>query len=146
MPEFRLYNTLTRETAPFAPADGETVRLYTCGPTVYNPAHLGNFRTFLFEDLLRRSLRLRGWKVEQAMNLTDVDDKIIKRASEQGKKITEVTEPIVQVFHEDRKYLRIEDAEHYLKATDYIPQMIALVERLVAKGVAYVADDKSVYF
>jgi len=143
---FRLHNTLTRETAPFAPADGETVRLYTCGPTVYNPAHLGNFRTFLFEDLLRRSLRLRGWKVEQAMNLTDVDDKIIKRATEQGKTITEVTEPIVKIFHEDRKYLRIEDAEHYPLATAYIPQMIALVEKLVKKGVAYVADDKSVYF
>jgi cysteinyl-tRNA synthetase len=144
--EFRLHNTLTRETAPFAPADGETVRLYTCGPTVYNPAHLGNFRTFLFEDLLRRTLRLRGWKVEQAMNLTDVDDKIIKRATEQGKTITEVTEPIVTIFHEDRKYLRIEDAEHYPRATDYIPQMIALVEKLVQKGVAYVAEDKSVYF
>ena len=146
MTEFRLFNTLTRETAPFAPADGETVRLYTCGPTVYNPAHLGNFRTFLFEDLLRRALRLRGWKVEQAMNITDVDDKIIKRATEQGKTIVEVTDPVVAVFHEDRKYLRIEDAEHYPRATDYIPQMIALVEKLIAKGVAYVAEDKSVYF
>ena len=146
MTEFRLFNTLTRETAPFAPSDGETVRLYTCGPTVYNPAHLGNFRTFLFEDLLRRALRLRGWKVEQAMNITDVDDKIIKRATEQGKTIVEVTDPVVAVFHEDRKYLRIEDAEHYPRATDYIPQMIALVEKLIAKGVAYVAEDKSVYF
>jgi cysteinyl-tRNA synthetase len=146
MPEFNLYNTMTREVAPFAPADGETVRLYTCGPTVYNPAHLGNFRTFLFEDLLRRALRLRGWKVEQVMNLTDVDDKIIKRATEQGKTIGEVTDPIVEIFHADRKYLRIEDAEHYPRATAYIPQMIALVERLVANGVAYVADDKSVYF
>ena len=146
MTEFRLFNTLTRETAPFAPADGETVRLYTCGPTVYNPAHLGNFRTFLFEDLLRRALRLRGWKVEQAMNITDVDDKIIKRATEQGKTIVEVTDPVVVIFHEDRKYLRIEDAEHYPRATDYIPQMIALVEKLIANGVAYVAEDKSVYF
>lgn len=146
MPEFRLYNTMTREVEPFAPADGETVRLYTCGPTVYNPAHLGNFRTFLFEDLLRRALRLRGWKVEQVMNLTDVDDKIIKRATEQGKSIGEVTDPIVEIFHADRKYLRIEDAEHYPRATAYIPQMIALVERLIANGVAYVAEDKSVYF
>lgn len=146
MPEFRLFNTMTRRTEPFAPADGDTVRLYTCGPTVYNPAHLGNFRTFLFEDLLRRALRLRGWKVEQVMNLTDVDDKIIKRATEQGKSIGEVTDPVVKVFHEDRKYLRIEDAEHYPRATAYIPQMIALVERLIANGVAYVADDKSVYF
>lgn len=146
MPEFRLYNTMTRKVESFAPADGETVRLYTCGPTVYNPAHLGNFRTFLFEDLLRRTIRLRGWKVEQVMNLTDVDDKIIKRATEQGKTIGEVTDPIVEIFHADRKYLRIEDAEHYPRATAYIPQMIALVERLVANGVAYVAEDKSVYF
>lgn len=146
MPEFRLFNTMTRAVEAFAPADGETVRLYTCGPTVYNPAHLGNFRTFLFEDLLRRTIRLRGWKVEQVMNLTDVDDKIIVRASEQGKTIGEVTDPIVAIFHEDRKYLRIEDAEHYPRATAYIPQMIALVERLIANGVAYVAEDKSVYF
>ena len=146
MPEFRLYNTMSRRVEDFAPADGDTVRLYTCGPTVYNPAHLGNFRTFLFEDLLRRVLRLRGWKVEQVMNLTDVDDKIIVRASQQGKTIHEVTDPVVEVFHADRKYLRIEDAEHYPRATAYIPQMIALVERLIANGVAYVADDKSVYF
>src|SRR4051812_4230402 len=146
MPEFRLYNTLTRQVEPFAPADGTTVRMYTCGPTVYNPAHLGNFRTFLFEDLMRRALALHGRKVEQVMNLTDVDDKIIKRAKDQGKTITQVTAPVIEIFHHDRKYLRIQKAEHYPKATDYIPQMIALVERLVEKGVAYVADDRSVYF
>ena len=94
MSEFRLYNTLTRTTEPFAPADGHTVSMYTCGPTVYNPAHLGNFRTFLFEDLLRRTLRLRGWGVKQVMNLTDVDDKIITRASQTGRTFTEVTSPI----------------------------------------------------
>jgi cysteinyl-tRNA synthetase len=146
MPEFRLYNTLTRQVEPFAPADGTTVRMYTCGPTVYNPAHLGNFRTFLFEDLMRRVLALRGWKVEQVMNLTDVDDKIIKRAREQGKTITEVTNPVIEIFHRDREYLRIQKAEHYPRATDFIPQMIALVETLVKKGVAYLADDGSVYF
>jgi cysteinyl-tRNA synthetase len=144
--DFRLYNTLTRQVEPFAPADGTTVRMYTCGPTVYNPAHLGNFRTFLFEDLMRRVLALRGWKVHQVMNLTDVDDKIIKRAQEQGKTITEVTEPVIVIFHRDREYLRIQAAEAYPKATDFIPQMIALVERLVANGVAYQADDGSVYF
>jgi cysteinyl-tRNA synthetase len=144
--DFKLFNTLSRSVEPFAPADGRTVRMYTCGPTVYNPAHLGNFRTFLFEDLLRRALRLRGWAVEQVMNLTDVDDKIIKRAVEQGKTIREVTEPIVEIFHADREFLRIERAEHYPKATEYLPQMIALVERLMAKGVAYQAEDGSVYF
>ena len=145
-PHVRLYNTMSRAVEPFAPADGHTVRMYTCGPTVYNPAHIGNFRTFLFEDLLRRTLRLAGWKVEQVMNLTDVDDKIIVRAAQQGKSIREVTEPVTEVFHADRAYLRIENAEHYPKATDYIPQMIALVQRLIDRGVAYQADDGSVYF
>ena len=146
MPELRLYNSLTRQDEPFAPADGHTVRLYTCGPTVYNPAHLGNFRTFLFEDLLRRVIRLRGWNIEQVMNLTDVDDKIIKRATEQGKTIRQVTDPVVETFHADREFLRVQRAEHYPRATDYIAEMITLVQRLEAKGVAYKADDGSVYF
>src|SRR5690349_16771305 len=109
-PSFRLYNTLTRAVEAFAPADGKTVHMYSCGPTVYNPAHLGNFRTFLFNDLLRRAFTLRGWSVRQVMNLTDVDDKIIKRANEQGKTIREVTEPVTQVFFADRDYLRIQPA------------------------------------
>jgi cysteinyl-tRNA synthetase len=146
MPEFRLFNTLTRSIEPFAPADGATVNIYSCGPTVYNPAHLGNFRTFLFVDLLRRALKLRGWTPKQVMNLTDVDDKIIRRAAEQKKTIREVTEPVTEIFHADREYLRIERAEEYPKATDYIPQMIALVQRLIERGVAYVAEDNSVYF
>lgn len=142
----RLYNSLTRSVEPFVPADGETVRMYTCGPTVYNPAHIGNFRTFLFEDLLRRVLCANGWRVVQVMNLTDVDDKIIKRAVEQKKTITQITEPVTEIFHADRKYLRIEDAEQYPKATTHIPEMIALVQTLLDKGIAYIADDKSVYF
>lgn len=146
MPEFLLYDTLTRQVTPFAPADGRTVRMYTCGPTVYNPAHLGNFRTFLFEDLLRRSLQLAGWEVEQVMNLTDVDDKIIRRADERGVKIGEITEPMIEVFTRDRRWLRIEDAEHYPRATEYVPQMIELVQRLLERGVAYKAEDGSVYF
>jgi cysteinyl-tRNA synthetase len=144
--EFRLYNTLSRKIEPFAPEDGKTVRLYTCGPTVYRPAHLGNFRTFLFEDLLRRVLALRGWKPFQVMNLTDVDDKIIKSASERGLSIGEVTAPITEIFHKDRAFLRIEDAELYPKATDHIPEMIGIVERLVESKLAYLADDGSVYF
>ena len=146
MSDFRLYNTLTRQVESFTPADGRTVRMYTCGPTVYNPAHLGNFRTFLFEDLMRRVLALRGWRVEQVMNLTDVDDKIIRRAFEQGKSITQVTEPVIEIFHRDREYLRIQPAEQYPRATEFIPQMIALVQRLVDRGVAYQAEDGSVYF
>lgn len=146
MTDFVLYNTLTRRLEPFAPADGETVRIYTCGPTVYNPAHLGNFRTFLFEDLLRRVIRLRGWKVHQVMNLTDVDDKIIARANERGLTIGEVTEPMAEVFQRDREFLRVESAEAYPKATTHIPEMIALVERLMARGLAYQAEDGSVYY
>ena len=146
MTEFSLYNTLTRRVEPFAPADGRAVRMYTCGPTVYNPAHLGNFRTFLFEDLLRRTLRLRGWDVRQVMNLTDVDDKIIKRAAEQGTTIDRITEPMTEVFQRDREYLRIEPAEIYPKATEHIPEMISLVEALQERGLAYQAEDGSVYF
>jgi cysteinyl-tRNA synthetase len=146
MPEFRLYNTMSRTVEPFAPADGHTVRLYTCGPTVYNPAHIGNFRTFLFEDLLRRALRLQGWRVEQVMNLTDVEDKIIAKAHRIGTTIDAVTEPMIAQFFADRDYLKIEPAEHYPRATQYIAGMIALVQQLQAKGLAYRADDGSVYF
>jgi len=146
MPEFRLYNSMTRTVEPFVPADGDTVRMYACGPTVYNPAHLGNFRTFLFADLLRRALKLAGFKVRQVMNLTDVDDKIIKRATEQGKPVREITEPVIATFLADRDYLRIEPAEHYPRATDFIVEMVDLVRRLEQKGIAYQADDKSVYF
>jgi cysteinyl-tRNA synthetase len=146
MSDFRLYNTLTRSIEAFEPEDGKTVRMYTCGPTVYKPAHLGNFRTFLFEDLLRRVIALRGWKLVQVMNLTDVDDKIIKSASEQGIKITDVTAPVERTFNEDRHFLRIQDAEFYPKATDHIPEMIAIVERLVERKLAYKADDGTVYF
>src|ERR1700722_1664409 len=117
MPEFRLYNTLTRTVEPFAPTDGAAVRVYTGGPTVYNPAHIGNFRTFLFEDLLRRALRLHGWAIDQVMNLTDVDDKIIAKAARLGVPINEVTEPMIARFYADRDYLRIEPAEHYPRAT-----------------------------
>jgi cysteinyl-tRNA synthetase len=144
--EFRLYNTLTRKVEPFVPADGKTVRMYACGPTVYKPAHLGNFRTFLFGDLLRRVLALRGWTVKQVMNLTDVDDKIIQSAHERGLRISEATAPITEIFHADRAFLRIQDAELYPKATDHIPEMVSIVEKLVAANLAYVADDKSVYF
>ena len=146
MTEFRLYNTLTRAIEPLVPEDGKTVRMYTCGPTVYNPAHLGNFRTFLFEDLLRRAIRMKGWGVHQVMNLTDVDDKIIRRAVEKGMTIGQVTEPVIGIFHDDRKFLRIEDAEAYPRATEYIAEMIALVSTLMERGLAYQAEDGSVYY
>jgi cysteinyl-tRNA synthetase len=145
-PDFRLYNTLTRKVESFSPADGETVRIYACGPTVYKPAHLGNFRTFLFGDLLRRVIALRGWKNFQVMNLTDVDDKIIKSASERGISIAEATAPIARIFHEDRAFLRIQDAELYPRATDHIQEMIGIVKRLEERKLAYKAEDGTVYF
>ena len=145
-PPFLLYDTMARRVEPFAPADGKTVRLYTCGPTVYNFAHIGNFRTFLFEDLLRRAFRLRGWSVDQAMNLTDVEDKIIAKAVKERVTIGDVTAPMIVQFFKDLDYLKIQHAEHYPRATEYIPQMIALVQTLEARGLAYRADDGSVYF
>lgn len=146
MTELRLFNTLSRSVETLTPSDGSTVRMYTCGPTVYNPAHLGNFRTFLFEDLLRRAIALHGWNVHQVMNLTDVDDKIIRRAAEKSIKISDVTEPVIGVFHSDRKFLRIQDAEQYPRATEHIPEMISLVSSLIEKGLAYQSDDGSVYY
>ncbi len=141
-----LFNTLSRRVEPLAPLAPPRVTLYTCGPTVWNYAHIGNFRTFLFEDLLRRHLKQSGYDVFQIMNLTDVDDRIIKEAGKAGKTITEQTAPFVAAFHEDRKFLRIEDAEAYPRATGSIPAMVKLVTRLLEKGVAYKADDGSVYF
>lgn len=146
MSDFRLYNTLTRSIETFAPGDGETVRVYTCGPTVYKPAHLGNFRTFMFEDLLRRVIKLRGWSIVQVMNLTDVDDKIIKSAAEQGLTISEITAPVIQIFNSDRAFLRIQDAEIYPRATDHIPEMIGIVDALVKRKLAYLAEDGTVYY
>ena len=146
MPELRLYNSLTRQDEPFAPADGHTVRLYTCGPTVYNPAHLGNFRTFLFEDLLRRVIRLRGWNVEQVMNLTDVDDKIIRRANEEGVAIDVISRRYEEVFLADLDALGVRRPDVMPRATENIPQMAALIATLLEKGHAYRTDDGSVFF
>jgi cysteinyl-tRNA synthetase len=142
----RLYNTLTRQIEPFVPLQPGRVTLYTCGPTVYNYAHIGNFRTFLFEDLLRRWLEHSGYDVFHMMNLTDVDDRTIKAARQAGKRLTEHTEPFTRAFFEDRDYLRIKPAHVYPRATQSIPLMIALVERLLAQGVAYKGEDGSIYF
>ncbi|MFL5460916.1 MAG: cysteine--tRNA ligase [Gemmatimonadales bacterium] len=142
----RLYNTLSRQVEPFEPLQRGRVSLYTCGPTVYNYAHIGNFRTFLFEDLLRRWLEASGYDVFHVMNITDVDDKTINGAKQAGKPLREYVRHYIDAFHEDRQYLRIREASAYPRATDYIPQMIALVEGLLKKGIAYKGDDGSVYF
>src|SRR5213082_2773688 len=143
-----LYNTLTRRVEPFTPlaAPPARVTLYTCGPTVWNYAHIGNFRTFLFEDLLRRHLAYSGYDVFHIMNLTDVDDRTIKAAAAAGKRLDEHTAPFVQAFFEDRDYLRITPAHVYPRATESVPAMVRLVERLLERGIAYKADDGSIYF
>ncbi len=141
-----LFNTLTRRVEPLQPLAPPRVTLYTCGPTVWNYAHIGNFRTFLFEDLLRRWLERSGYDVFHIMNLTDVDDRTIKAARQVGKKLTAHTAPFTKAFFEDRDYLRIKPAHVYTPATEYMPQMIALVSKLLERGVAYKGEDGSVYF
>src|SRR5436305_3244597 len=141
-----LFNTLTRRVEPLQPLAPPRVTLYTCGPTVWNYAHIGNFRTFLFEDLLRRYLGASGYDVCHIMNLTDVDDRTIKAAAAAGKRLDEHTAPFVQAFFEDRDYLRIKPAHAYPRATESIAAMVRLVERLLERGVAYKGDDGSIYF
>lgn len=141
-----LFNTLTRRVEPLRPLAPPRVTLYTCGPTVWNYAHIGNFRTFLFEDLLRRWLEQSGYDVFHIMNLTDVDDRTIKAARQAGKSLVAHTAPFTKAFFEDRDYLRIKPAHVYTPATEYMPQMIELVTKLLERGVAYEGDDGSVYF
>ena len=145
MPQFVLFNTLGRRLTPFAPLTPGKVGLYTCGPTVYADAHIGNLRTFLFEDVLRRSLRHLGYQVTQVMNLTDVDDKTIEGAARAGVSLAEYTRPFIDTFFADLATLHVEPAERYPRATEHIAEMIALVERLVANGHAYEREG-SIFF
>src|SRR5437588_967190 len=141
-----LYNTLSRRVEPFAPLAPPRVTLYTCGPTVWNYAHIGNFRTFLFEDLLRRYLEFSGYDVFHIMNLTDVDDRTIKAAAAAGKRLEAHTAPFVEAFFGDCDYLRIRKAHAYPRATQSVPAMVRLVQRLLDTGFAYRGEDGSVYF
>ena len=141
-----LYNSLSRHKEGFEPADGKTVLIYTCGPTVYDIAHVGNFRTFVFCDVLCRYLRYRGWETHQVMNLTDVDDKTIRGAAQAGTPLGEYTAKYANLFFEDLATLRIEPAWLYPRATENIPQMLSFIQGLVDKGNAYAAEDGSVYF
>jgi len=144
--EMKVFNSLTRREETLAPLSENTIRLYTCGPTVYNFAHIGNFRAYTFEDILRRVIQFNGMKVKQVMNLTDVDDKTIRGANAASVALTDYTKTYKDAFFADLKKLNIQPAEVYPAATDHIPEMIALVEKLVEKGVAYRSDDGSVYF
>ena len=141
-----LHNTLTRKKQEFTPITPGEVRMYTCGPTVYNYAHIGNFRAFLFEDLLKRWFKYRGFKVQHVMNLTDVDDKTIKGSQKQQKTLRDYTEYYANAFFEDASTLNIEPADHYPRATENIPEMVALIKQLIAKGYAYKGEDGSIYY
>jgi cysteinyl-tRNA synthetase len=142
----QFYNSLTRNKESFAPIEPGQVRMYTCGPTVYNFAHIGNFRAYTFEDLLRRALAFNGCRVTQVMNLTDVDDKTIRGSKAAGVPLKTFTAPFVAAFFEDLKTLNIQSAEVYPAATDHIPEMIALIAKLFERGLAYQSEDGSVYF
>jgi cysteinyl-tRNA synthetase len=143
---FKIYNTMSRTKEELVPLEEQHVRMYTCGPTVYNYAHIGNFRAYMFEDLLRRYIKFCGFKVTQVQNLTDVDDKTIRASIEQGLPLKEYTKTYIDAFFEDLSKLNIEPAEHYPAATDYIPEMIHIIETLVEKGYAYQSEDGSVYY
>ncbi len=143
--ELKLFNTLSAEVEALSPLAPPEVTFYACGPTVYDRAHVGNFRSFVATDVLRRTLKHFGQRVREVMNLTDVDDRIIQKAQEAGKDLASFTAEYIRAFEEDMATLRLERPEHMPRATDHIPEMIALIERLQARGHTYTADG-SVYF
>jgi cysteinyl-tRNA synthetase len=146
----RFFNTFSRQLEEFRPRDpaAHNIDIYTCGPTVYSRAHIGNFRAYIFEDLLQRHLELRGYKVHRVMNITDVDDKTIRGAREAGVPLAEFTAQFKETFFKDIKTLRIKRADEFPAATDqrYIDKMIEMIGTLISRGLAYQAEDKSVYF
>jgi cysteinyl-tRNA synthetase len=142
----RFFNSLAREKEKFIPLEKGKVRMYTCGLTVYDYGHIGNYRAFIFEDLLRRWLEYRGFKVTQVMNLTDVDDKAIKASRKNGVPLKDYTERYTRAFFEDVATLNIEKAEFYPKATEHVPEMVALITKLMEKGYAYKGEDGSIYY
>ena len=141
----KLRNTYTRKVQKFAPLKGNTVRMYTCGPTVWDYAHIGNFRTYVFQDVLRRYLKFKGYKVTQVTNITDVDDRTIRQSKETGLTLHEYTKKYEEAYLADLGALNIERAEHYPRATEHIDEMVALVKKLVRRGFAYEAEG-SIYF
>ena len=145
MAEIQLHNTLGGRVEPFVPQKAGEVRMYSCGPTVYDYAHIGNFRTFVFQDILRRFLKSRGFKITQVMNLTDVDDRIIANAAAAGVGIGEYTEKFAQAFFDDCKTLSLEAPEHWTRATDNIDSMVRLIERLREKSFTYESEG-SIYY
>ena len=145
MAEIRFHNTLGGKTEAFAPLAPPDVRMYTCGPTVYDYAHIGNYRTFVFQDILRRFLKLRGFRLHHVMNLTDVDDRIIANAAAKGVSIRDYTEKYAKAFFDDCQALNIEAPEHWIRATDNIDAMVQLIERLQEKTYTY-SSEGSIYY
>jgi cysteinyl-tRNA synthetase len=143
--EIRFHNTFSGQTEPFVPLVQGEVRTYTCGPTVYDFAHIGNFRTFVFQDILRRFLKSRGFRVIQVMNLTDVDDRIIQKSAAAGASIREYTDKYIQAYMDDRRALNLEPPEYIARATEHIDDMVELIERLTKKGFTYTSEG-STYF
>jgi cysteinyl-tRNA synthetase len=141
----RFYNTLTQQVERFTPLEGNIVRMYTCGPTVYNYAHIGNFRTFTFEDILRRWLLYRGYELDHVMNITDVDDKIIHNAIAEHKTLAEYTATYTEAFLEDTAALRLQRPERLVKATEHIPEMVRAIQQLAERGFTYQSDG-SIYY
>lgn len=142
----KLFNTLSRSVQDFTPITGNAVGMYCCGPTVYDFAHIGNWRTFVFGDLVRRYLEFRGYNVRHVMNITDVEDKIIKRVRENKTTLREFTGRFEAAFLDDLKALNCLTPHVTPRATEHIPEIIALIEKLIARGIAYQASDRSVYF
>jgi cysteinyl-tRNA synthetase len=145
MAEIQLHNTLSGKIEAFIPQKAGEVRLYSCGPTVYDYAHIGNYRTFVFQDILRRFLKLRGFKLNHVMNLTDVDDRIIANAAAAGKSIRDYTDKYAQAFFDDCKTLSIEAPEHWIRATEHIDDMVKLIQRLQEKTYTY-SSEGSIYY
>jgi cysteinyl-tRNA synthetase len=143
--ELQFHNTLSGKIEAFVPQKAGEVLMYTCGPTVYDYAHIGNYRTFVFQDILRRFLKLRGFKLNHVMNLTDVDDRIIANAAAAGKSIRDYTEEFVQAFFDDCKTLSIETPEHWIRATDHVDDMVKLIQRLQEKTFTYPSEG-SIYY
>ncbi len=142
---FRLYNTLSRQKEEFHPIEPGTVRMYSCGPTVYDYAHIGNFRAFVIADLLKRYLRYLGYDVYHVMNITDVEDKIIRRLQEEPGSLLDLTRKYERIFLDELALLNVEPADLYPRATEHVEEMIELIERLIERGLAYERDG-SVYF
>ena len=142
----KLYNYLTRKIEEFIPLTPPKVGMYTCGPTTYDFVHIGNLRTFIFEDIMQRVLETNGYEVNRVMNITDIDDKIIKGAREKGEGISEFSKPFERAFFQDLEKLNIKFANVYPKATEHIGHMIKYIEELIKKDLAYVEEDGSIYF